>query len=348
MLSVVQHKIEKGSLYEGGHATVFLRSNMRACMSIAVVRLQLDYVEKHLDRYQMWCRLEDQPIPGWSCGADRYFQATPIILLLMLTNALSVLGAYQSLDTRCGGSRLDDDAMLFDVIIELNVLMQGKTIINQNGITIKNKPKCTKEVATLSVLPNNLSPDDIEINIAPDVPQIYGLKNKTIIPNYKPVKKDGLHVKNDQRTVTESPVDKRRRRHDERRKNKKKDVKGARRKTLKKQDVKEARRKTLKKQDERRINKKIRRCCLEDQPIPGWSCGADRYFKVTPIILLLMLTNALECFAAYQSLDTRCGRSRLGFPTPKSQNNMNTYSITRWHGYHKVFLEEYGQVVPIV
>ncbi|GFV44158.1 transposon Tf2-6 polyprotein [Trichonephila clavipes] len=36
------------------------------------------------------CRLEDQPIPGWPCGVDRYFQATPIILLLMLTNALSV------------------------------------------------------------------------------------------------------------------------------------------------------------------------------------------------------------------------------------------------------------------
>ncbi|GFV23262.1 hypothetical protein TNCV_720881 [Trichonephila clavipes] len=122
--------------------------------------------------------------------------------------------------------------------------MQGETIINQNGITIKNKPKCTKEVATLSVLPINLSPDDIEINIAPDVPQIYGLKNKTIIPNYKPVKKDGLH------------------------------------------------------------------CRLEDQPIPRWSCGADRYFKVTPIILLLMLTNALSVLGAYQSLDTRCGRSR--------------------------------------
>ncbi|GFX97059.1 SCAN domain-containing protein 3 [Trichonephila clavipes] len=32
------------------------------------------------------------------CGADRYFQATPIILLLMLANALSVLGACQTLD----------------------------------------------------------------------------------------------------------------------------------------------------------------------------------------------------------------------------------------------------------
>ncbi|GFT69091.1 transposon Tf2-6 polyprotein [Trichonephila clavipes] len=101
---------------------------------------------------------------------------------------------------------VDDDAMLFDVIIGLNVLMQGETMIIENGITIKNKPKCIKEVATLSVLPINISPDDIEINLAPDIPQIYGSKNKTITPNCVPVKKDGLHVKYDQKTVTVSPV----------------------------------------------------------------------------------------------------------------------------------------------
>ncbi|GFV53532.1 hypothetical protein TNCV_1177281 [Trichonephila clavipes] len=98
--------------------------------------------------------------------------------------------------------------MLFDVTIGLNVLMQGETIINENGITIKIKPTCTKEVATLSVLPINLSPDDIEINIAPDIPQIYETKNKTITLNFVPVKKDGLHVKDDQGTVTVSPVEK--------------------------------------------------------------------------------------------------------------------------------------------
>ncbi|GFT20774.1 retrovirus-related Pol polyprotein from transposon 297 [Trichonephila clavipes] len=101
---------------------------------------------------------------------------------------------------------VDDDDMLYDVIIGLNVLMQGETIINENGITIKNKPKCTKEVANLSVLPIKLSPDDIEINIAPDIPQIYESKNKTITPNCVHVKKDILHVKDDQRTVTVSPV----------------------------------------------------------------------------------------------------------------------------------------------
>ncbi|GFX86343.1 hypothetical protein TNCV_2562251 [Trichonephila clavipes] len=39
------------------------------------------------------------------CGAGRYFQATAIILLLILTNALSVLGACQWLDARRGGGR---------------------------------------------------------------------------------------------------------------------------------------------------------------------------------------------------------------------------------------------------
>ncbi|GFX69399.1 transposon Tf2-6 polyprotein [Trichonephila clavipes] len=101
---------------------------------------------------------------------------------------------------------VDDDAMLYDVIIGLNVLMQGETIINENGITIRNKPKCTNEVANLSVLPINLSPDHIEVNIAPDISQIYESKKQTITPNLVPVKKDGLHVKDEQRTVTVSPV----------------------------------------------------------------------------------------------------------------------------------------------
>ncbi|GFV04276.1 elongation factor 2 [Trichonephila clavipes] len=84
--------------------------------------------------------------------------------------------------------------------------MQGETIINENGVTIRNKPKCTKEVANLSVLPIELSPADIEINIAQDISQIYESKKKTLISNLVPVKKDGLHVKDDQITVTVSPV----------------------------------------------------------------------------------------------------------------------------------------------
>ncbi|GFR10793.1 CCHC-type domain-containing protein [Trichonephila clavata] len=67
---------------------------------------------------------------------------------------------------------VDDDTMSYDVIIGLNALMQGETIINENGVTIKNKPKCTEEVATLSVLPINLSPDDFENHIAADISQI--------------------------------------------------------------------------------------------------------------------------------------------------------------------------------
>ncbi|GFU77090.1 hypothetical protein TNCV_822871 [Trichonephila clavipes] len=63
----------------------------------------------NINPFENFCRLEDQPIPGWSCGANRYFQATRIILLLMLTNALSVLGACPSLDARQGGSRLNEN-----------------------------------------------------------------------------------------------------------------------------------------------------------------------------------------------------------------------------------------------
>ncbi|GFR22762.1 elongation factor 2 [Trichonephila clavata] len=96
--------------------------------------------------------------------------------------------------------------MSYDVIIGLNVLMKGVTIINENGVRIKNKSKCTEEVTTLSILPINLSPDDFENNIAPDIPQIYQSKVKTIAPNFDPGKKDGLHEGDDQRTVTLSPV----------------------------------------------------------------------------------------------------------------------------------------------
>ncbi|GFY09037.1 transposon Ty3-G Gag-Pol polyprotein [Trichonephila clavipes] len=74
------------------------------------------------------------------------------------------------------------------------------------GVTIKNKPKGTEEVATLNVLPINLSHDDFEINIAPDIPQIYQSKVKTITPNFVPGKKSSLHDKDDQRTLTVNHV----------------------------------------------------------------------------------------------------------------------------------------------
>ncbi|GFR05656.1 retrovirus-related Pol polyprotein from transposon 412 [Trichonephila clavata] len=95
--------------------------------------------------------------------------------------------------------------MSYDLIIGLNVSMQGETIINENGVTIKNKPKCTEEVATLSVLPINLSPDDFENNIAPDIPQICQSDVRTITPNFVPGKKVGLH-EDDQKTVTASLI----------------------------------------------------------------------------------------------------------------------------------------------
>ncbi|GFQ70904.1 retrovirus-related Pol polyprotein from transposon 297 [Trichonephila clavata] len=101
---------------------------------------------------------------------------------------------------------VDNDIMSYDVIIGLNVLMQVETIINENGATIKNKPKCTEEFTTLSVLPINLPPHDFENNIAPDVPQIYQSKVKTVTPNFVPGKKVGLH-EDDEKTVTISPVE---------------------------------------------------------------------------------------------------------------------------------------------
>ncbi|GFQ92107.1 hypothetical protein TNCT_442561 [Trichonephila clavata] len=66
---------------------------------------------------------------------------------------------------------VDDDVIFYDLIIGLNVLMKGETRIDKNGVTIKNKPKCYEEVATLSVLPINLSPDGFEINTATELPQ---------------------------------------------------------------------------------------------------------------------------------------------------------------------------------
>ncbi|GFX19520.1 hypothetical protein TNCV_2074291 [Trichonephila clavipes] len=274
--------------------------------------------------------------------------------------------------------------MLYDVIIGLNVLMQGETIINENGITIRKKPKCTTEVATLSVLPINSSSDGIEINNVPGIPQIYGSKNKTIIPNFKPVKKDGLLGKDDQRTVTVSPVvkvsvelqhpsDFLKLEDDLKRLEKPdlmiqcinekpdivsdaeefffenclkdvKDDKGCI--PLKKIDPvvvvpesvpKEVKRRAHEKRRPRvkenkdyyfipKLRQKIENsvaycdlCRLEDQSIPGWPCGADRYFQATPFILLLMLTNALSVLGACQSLDARRGGNR------RNENELRRY-----------------------
>ncbi|GFR01339.1 retrovirus-related Pol polyprotein from transposon 297 [Trichonephila clavata] len=69
----------------------------------------------------------------------------------------------------------------------------------------KSQPKCAEEVATLSVLPINLSPNDFENNIAPDIPQICESDVKTITPKCVPGKKVGLH-EDDQKTMTASPV----------------------------------------------------------------------------------------------------------------------------------------------
>ncbi|GFX65450.1 hypothetical protein TNCV_400011 [Trichonephila clavipes] len=53
--------------------------------------------------------------------------------------------------------------------------ISGDPIINENGVTVKKKPKCV-EVDALSFLPINLSPGGFEINITPDISQIYQAK----------------------------------------------------------------------------------------------------------------------------------------------------------------------------
>ncbi|GFY75539.1 eukaryotic translation elongation factor 2a, tandem duplicate 1 [Trichonephila inaurata madagascariensis] len=74
------------------------------------------------------------------------------------------------------------------------------------ALQLKISLNVLKEAATLSVLPINLFSDDFEINIAPGIPQMYQSNAKTITPNFETGKKDNLHVKDDQRTVTVSPV----------------------------------------------------------------------------------------------------------------------------------------------
>ncbi|CAL1271215.1 unnamed protein product [Larinioides sclopetarius] len=68
---------------------------------------------------------------------------------------------------------VQNHAMSFDVIVGLNVLMQGETLINENGIMIKDKLPCVEEINTLSVLPIEVTPNVNELNIEPDVLVIF-------------------------------------------------------------------------------------------------------------------------------------------------------------------------------
>ncbi|GBL78064.1 Retrovirus-related Pol polyprotein from transposon 297 [Araneus ventricosus] len=78
--------------------------------------------------------------------------------------------------------------MSYDVIVGMNVLMQGETVINEDGIVIKEKFQRIEEVDSLSVLPIDVTPNEVELNIGPDVPNIFKDKVQQSILNYVPHK----------------------------------------------------------------------------------------------------------------------------------------------------------------
>ncbi|GBM50063.1 hypothetical protein AVEN_138844-1 [Araneus ventricosus] len=79
---------------------------------------------------------------------------------------------------------VENNVMSYDVIVGMNVLMQGETVINEDGIVIKEKFQRIEEVDSLSVLPINLTPNEVELNIGPDVPNIFKDTVQQSILNY--------------------------------------------------------------------------------------------------------------------------------------------------------------------
>ncbi|GBL92706.1 Retrovirus-related Pol polyprotein from transposon 297 [Araneus ventricosus] len=63
---------------------------------------------------------------------------------------------------------VENNVMSYDVIVGMNVLMQGETVINENGIVIKEKFQRIEEVDSLSALPIDVTPNKVELNIGPD------------------------------------------------------------------------------------------------------------------------------------------------------------------------------------
>ncbi|GBL70897.1 hypothetical protein AVEN_113226-1, partial [Araneus ventricosus] len=68
---------------------------------------------------------------------------------------------------------VENNVMSYDVIVGMNVLMQGETVINEDGIVIKERFQRIEEVDSLSVLPIDVTPNEVELNIGPDVPNIF-------------------------------------------------------------------------------------------------------------------------------------------------------------------------------
>ncbi|GBM45619.1 Retrovirus-related Pol polyprotein from transposon 297, partial [Araneus ventricosus] len=89
---------------------------------------------------------------------------------------------------------VENNVMSYDVIVGMNVLMQGETVINENGIVIKEKFQRIEEVDSLSVLPIDVTPNEVELNIGPDVPNIFKDKVQQSVLNYVPHKTKTTNV----------------------------------------------------------------------------------------------------------------------------------------------------------
>jgi len=87
---------------------------------------------------------------------------------------------------------VNNSVIPYDLIIGLNVLMQGETTINENGIFIKNKPVCVENV--LSVLPIDLSPDNVEVNVETNISNVDKDEAQKLILNNEPCKVKDANV----------------------------------------------------------------------------------------------------------------------------------------------------------
>ncbi|GBN87944.1 Transposon Tf2-6 polyprotein [Araneus ventricosus] len=95
----------------------------------------------------------------------------------------------------CSSGKMEDAALMHYVIKGINDRQENKTIlygcetvINENGIVIKEKFQRIEEVDSLSVLPIDVTPNEVELNIGPDIPNIFKDKVEQSILNYVPHK----------------------------------------------------------------------------------------------------------------------------------------------------------------
>lgn len=102
---------------------------------------------------------------------------------------------------------VENNNMPYDVIIGLDVLMQGETVINEKGISIKNKPQPTDDINIFSILPVNLvTTDDVIVNIEPDVPNILKDEVQQLISSYVPNKTKSTNIELNILLKSDAPI----------------------------------------------------------------------------------------------------------------------------------------------